>query len=79
MFGFGKKTFDEGSSKRAFERLTLTLQKDRDSNSLPYLEDMKKDIMNVIKKYANDGEINVKSSTDNMSDLLEVEITVFKQ
>jgi cell division topological specificity factor len=78
MFGFGKKS-DSGSSRKAFERLTLTLQKDRNSNSLPYLEDMKKDIMEVIKKYARDGHIDVKSSTDNNSDLLEVEVTVYKQ
>jgi cell division topological specificity factor len=77
MFGFGKKS-EDSSSKRAFDRLTLTLQKDRNSNALPYLEDMKKDIMEVIKKYSRDGQIDVKSSSNSDSDLLEVEITLNK-
>lgn len=77
MFGFGKKS-ENTSSKRAFERLTLTLQKERNSNSLPYLEDMKKDILKVLQKYTDGGHINVKSSTVNDSDILEVEISVPK-
>lgn len=77
MFGFAKKS-DKPSSKEAYDRLTLILQKERSSNALPYLEDLKKDILQVLRKYTDNGNINVKSTTDNNLDLLEVEISLPK-
>ena len=74
LFGFGKK---EKSAVKAFDRLTLIIKRDRESSSMPYLENLKKDILAVLNKYTEGGNVNIKSSSDDASlDLIELEVQI---
>jgi cell division topological specificity factor len=74
LFGFGKK---EKSATKAFDRLTLIIKRDRESNSMPYLENLKKDILDVLNKYTDGGNVNIKSSgNDTNTDLIELEVQI---
>jgi cell division topological specificity factor len=61
LFSFGKK---EKSAPKAFDRLTLIIKRDRESNSMPYLENLKKDILTVLNKYTEGGNVNIKAGED---------------
>ncbi len=71
------------SAEIARDRLTLVLSHERVNGNvplIPFLEDMKKDIINVIQKYIDidANKINIKSENiDNLS-MLEVEILLDK-
>jgi len=68
---FGKK---ETSASVAKDRLKLVLAHERASNALPYMDDMKADIMQVIKKYTQVRDINISSQSNQNIDVLEMEI-----
>jgi cell division topological specificity factor len=74
LFGFGKK--EKKSASKAFDRLTLIIKRDRESNEMPYLENLKKDILDVLNKYTEGGNVNIKSNTDTDSDLIELEVQI---
>ena len=73
LFSFGKK---EKSAPKAFDRLTLIIKRDRESNSMPYLENLKKDILTVLNKYTEGGNVNIKASSDLSSELIELEVQI---
>jgi len=68
---FGKK---EGSASVARDRLKLVLAHERASNALPYMDDMKAEILEVIKKYTKVKDIHISSQTNQNIDVLEMEI-----
>ncbi len=68
---FGKK---ESSASVAKDRLKLVLAHERASNALPYMEDMKAEIMEVIKKYTKVKDIHISSQSNQNIDVLEMEI-----
>ena len=68
---FGKKT---STAHVARDRLKLVLAHERASNALPYMEDMKAEIMEVIKKYTQVKDIHISSQTNQNIDVLEMEI-----
>ena len=68
---FGKK---ESSASVARDRLKLVLAHERASNALPYMEDMKAEIMEVIKKYTKVKDIHISSQSNQNIDVLEMEI-----
>jgi len=68
---FGKK---ETSASVARDRLKLVLAHERASNALPYMEEMKAEIMDVIKKYTKVKEIHISSQNNQNIDVLEMEI-----
>lgn len=72
---FGKK---EQSAKVAKDRLTVMLATERGSNALPHMEDIKREILEVIKKYTKVKEISIKTDNNQNIDLLEVEIILDK-
>lgn len=72
-FFFGKK---DASAKIARDRLTVMLAAERGSNALPQMEEMKKEILEVIKKYTKVKEIKIKSENNQNIDMLEVEIVL---
>ena len=72
---FGKK---EPSAKVAKDRLTVMLATERGSNALPHMEDTKREILEVIKKYTKVKEISIKTDNNQNIDLLEVEIILDK-
>lgn len=72
---FGK---EEQSAKVAKDRLTVMLATERGSNALPHMEDIKREILEVIKKYTKVKEISIKTDNNQNIDLLEVEIILDK-
>ena len=72
---FGKK---ENSANKAKDRLKLMLAYERAECSVPYLDDLKKDMLEVIQKYTKVGDINIKAENNQNVDMLEVEIFLNK-
>lgn len=68
---FGKKS---SSADVARDRLKLVLAHERASNSLPYMDEMKAEIMEVIKKYTQVKDIQISSQNNQNIDVLEMEI-----
>ena len=68
---FGKKS---SSANVARDRLKLVLAHERASNALPYMDEMKADIMEVIKKYTKVKDIHISSKNNQNIDVLEMEI-----
>ncbi|MDF1880371.1 cell division topological specificity factor MinE [Sulfurimonas sp. MAG313] len=68
---FGKK---ETSASVARDRLKLVLAHERASNALPYMEEMKTDILEVIKKYTKVKDIHFTTQNNQNIDVLEMEI-----
>ena len=54
------------------------LATERGSNALPHMEDTKREILEVIKKYTKVKEISIKTDNNQNIDLLEVEIILDK-
>lgn len=65
----------KGSAQSASERLKIVLAHERSSN-LPYIDDMKNEILAVIKKYTNANRINIKTDSNQNINMLEIEITL---
>ncbi|MDE7175901.1 MAG: cell division topological specificity factor MinE [Helicobacter sp.] len=72
FFG-GKKS----SAKEARDRLTLILAHERAIN-VPYMEQMKEEILEVIKKYTKAQKIDMKTDSNQNFNTLEVEILLEK-
>lgn len=73
---FGKK--DTTPANVAKNRLTLVLAHERADNAFPWMEDLKADLMNVMKKYTAVKDIKVKSDKNHNIDLIEFEILLDK-
>ncbi len=70
LFGRKKK-----SAEAAKDRLKIMLAHER-VHALPYIEDLKKDIIEVVKKYAEVNDIKIKTEKNQDIDFLEVEIVL---
>ncbi len=70
---FGRK---QASAQVARDRLTLMLATERGANALPYMDEMKKEILEVIKKYTRVKDIKIKSENNQNIEMLEVEIVL---
>lgn len=68
---FGKKS---STAHVARDRLKLVLAHERASNALPYMDDMKAEIMEVIRKYTQVKDIQITSQNNQNIDVLEMEI-----
>lgn len=66
-----------GSAEVARNRLTLVLAHERSTN-LPYINEMRNEIIEVIKKYTGAGanNINFKTDSNQNMNMLEIEITL---
>ncbi len=69
---FGQKK--ESTASVAKDRLTVMLACERAECAVPYLDDLKRDLLEVIKKYTKTGDINIKSEKNQNIDMLEIEI-----
>nr|WP_231622779.1 cell division topological specificity factor MinE [Helicobacter pylori] len=75
MFDFFK---NKGSAATATDRLKLILAKERTLN-LPYMEEMRKEIIAVIQKYTKSSDIYFKTLDSNQSvETIEIEIILLK-
>lgn len=68
---FGKK---ETSANKAKDRLKLVLAHERGANALPYMEDMRREIIEVIKKYTNVKDVQISAEKNQGVDVLELEV-----
>ncbi|GAA8339358.1 cell division topological specificity factor MinE [Helicobacter pylori] len=75
LFDFFK---NKGSAATATDRLKLILAKERTLN-LPYMEEMRKEIIAVVQKYTKSSDIHFKTLDSNQSmETIEVEIILPK-
>ncbi len=74
IFG-GKK---DNSATKAKDRLTIMLAHERADCAVPYLDDLKRDLLKVIKKYTQVRDIQIKSENNQNIDMLEIEIQLDK-
>ena len=74
---FGTKRKDDSANK-AKARLKVMLATERADCNIPYLEDLKREILDIVKKYTNTGEVNIKTEKQNNIDMLELEISLGK-
>ena len=69
---FGAKK-DE-SANVAKDRLKLMLAHERADCAVPYLDDLKNDLLAVVKKYTQTGDVSIKTEQNQNIDMLEIEI-----
>jgi cell division topological specificity factor len=74
FFGSKKKE----SADKAKARLKVMLATERADCKIPYLEDLKKEIIEVVKKYTKTADVNIKTEKQNDIDMLELEISLGK-
>ena len=74
---FGTKRKDDSANK-AKARLKVMLATERADCNIPYLENLKREILDIVKKYTNTGEVNIKTEKQNNIDMLELEISLGK-
>ena len=73
---FGKKKASAGNAKA---RLKVMLATERADCHIPYLEDLKREILGVVQKYTGStSDVNIKTEKNNDIDMLELEITLGK-
>lgn len=73
---FGDK---KSSAKVAKDRLTIMLAHERVDCKLPYLDDLRADLIEVIKKYTHVDDIKITADSNQSVDMLEVEILLGKK
>lgn len=71
---FGRKN----TADVAKNRLKIMLAHERASCQLPYLDDLRNDLINVIKKYTKVDDVRITSQTNQNLELLEVEVILGK-
>lgn len=67
--------FSNKSASKAADRLKVILAHERSSN-IPYIEEMKREIIAVIEKYTKANKIDVKTDSNQNINMLEIEITL---
>ena len=72
---FGRK---KSTASVAKDRLTIMLSHERASCKLPYLDDLRNDLISVIKKYTKVEDVKITSHNNQNIELLEVEIVLGK-
>jgi len=76
MFGFFKR---KKSAKVAKDRLTIAIMSDRVQNSeYPFLEDLKKDILEVVKKYVEVKNIKIEKELVDDVEALSIDVELEK-
>lgn len=73
LFGTKKNTADVAKN-----RLKIMLSHERASCKLPYLDDLRNDLIAVIKKYTKVEDVKITSHHNQNLELLEVEVILGK-
>ena len=79
FFKFFKSRGDDASAKVAKDRLQVLIAHERTNRNAPdYLPMLKRDLLNVIKKYVSvgDDQVSVQLDTQEEFDILELNITL---
>ncbi len=69
----------KSSASVAKDRLTIMLAHERVDCKLPYLNDLRNDILEVIKKYTSVEDVKISSQNNQNIDMLEIEIVLGKK
>lgn len=73
LFGRNKPTADVAKN-----RLKIMLAHERASCQLPYMDDLRNDLIAVIRKYTKVEDVKITSQTNQNLELLEVEVILGK-
>ncbi|MEZ7934409.1 MAG: cell division topological specificity factor MinE [Sulfurospirillum sp.] len=73
LFGRNKPTADVAKN-----RLKIMLAHERASCKLPYMDDLRNDLIAVIRKYTKVEDVKITSQTNQNLELLEVEVILGK-
>jgi len=77
MFPWFKK---KGSAKTAKDRLTIAIMSDRqNTNSFPFMDEMKAEIIEVVKKYIGVKAIEIKKEVDGEVEALSIDVQLDKK
>jgi cell division topological specificity factor len=71
MFPWFKK---KKSASVAKDRLQIAIMSDRTGREFPFMEDLKHDIIEVIKKYKNVSNIEIRKVSDKDVDAISIEV-----
>jgi len=72
MFSFFKK---KNSAKTAKDRLTIAIVSDREStDAFPFMDEMKAEIIEVVKKYIEVRAIDIKKEVDGGVEALSIDV-----
>ena len=76
MFGFFKK---RKSASVAKDRLTIAIMSDRDrTNGFPFMDEMKAEIMEVVKKYVGVRGVEIRKEVDGDMEALAIDVELEK-
>lgn len=76
MFPWFKK---KKSASTAKDRLTIAIMSDRDNNSYPFMDQMKAEIIEVVKKYIGVKAIEIKKDVDGDVEALSIDVQLDKK
>ena len=71
MFSFFKK---KSSATTAKDRLTIAIMSDRQNNNYPFMDEMKAELLEVVKKYIGVKTIDIKKETVGGVEALSIEV-----
>jgi len=76
MFGFLKK---KSSASTAKDRLTIAIMSDREkSNNFPFMDEMKAEIIEVVKKYIGVKKVDIKKEVVGDVEALSIDVELDK-
>ncbi len=71
MFGWFRR---KKSAKTAKERLQIAIMSDRASSDYPFMEDLKRDIIEVIKKYKKVSNVEIKRASEKDINAISIDV-----
>ncbi|WP_456430296.1 cell division topological specificity factor MinE [Nitratifractor sp.] len=78
MFPWLKKKKKKSASV-AKDRLKIAIMSDRTGHDLPFMEDLKRDIIEVIKKYKEVSNIEIRKVSHQETDAIAIEVELVEQ
>ena len=75
MFPWFKK---KSSAKTAKDRLTIAIMADRTNNTFPFIEDLKAEIIEVVKKYIDVKKVKIQKENHQGVEALSIDIELDK-
>jgi cell division topological specificity factor len=70
------KRKNKNSATIAKDRLMIAIASDRENNIMPFLDEMKAEIIKVVERYTKIEDINIKKESSENIDTLEIEVIV---
>ena len=69
---------EKKSANIAKDRLLIAIATDRTNNITPYMEQMRADIINVLKRYIDISDIKISKKEKSDLELLEIDVVIKK-